>query len=113
MTVGRQEKGAPETVVSCTFKANLHFTIHRCVPTEAGAAAQGAEADVQRFTQRCTRVSRKCTGENPAYASWAERNAHALRAKSETSKRGNDFHRGDSVFLILIYLIYWVFLFLS
>lgn len=41
----------------------------------------------RQFTQWCIYINRKCRGENPAYVSWAKRNAHALRAKSETCKK--------------------------
>lgn len=75
----------------------LHLTIHRLVPTEAGAAPKGAEADLLGFGDdgsHCSHINRKCKGENPAYVSWAKRNAHALRAKSETcQKEETDFHR--------------------
>lgn len=67
---------------------------------------------LRQFTQCCIYINRKCSGENPAYVSWAKRNAHALRAKSETcQKEETDFQCWDSVFPILtcfcVYLIYY------
>lgn len=73
----------------------LHFTIHLCVLTERGAAQEGAEADPLGPGDDCSHRTaftsiESAEGENPAYVSWAKRNAHALRAKSETwQKRGN------------------------
>lgn len=90
MAESRQEKCTVLKQWSTVYLSQyLHFTIHLCVPMEIGAAQEGAEADPLGPGDDCSHRTaftsiESAEGENPAYVSWAKRNAHALRAKSET-----------------------------